>query len=382
MAFPWSRSDSDADAVPQDRRRRAGGRRARQEEARRESSRVTKERRHQRIAFGIGGVLVLVIVAVLGYGVYEEFYKPPRVWAGSVRDVEFTMGDLVQRIRVLQQLTGQVDLSTVPFEYLRDMVDAEILRQAAPGLGIALTEEHIDEALRGPPPLGFYPQVPAGQETDPGQLEREFNENYQAFLTRTGLSDEEYRVIVQEQLASAWFSAILGQGIQDPQEQVEVAWIRLEQQSGIDVEEVVARLELQDFATVANDLSIPEDFAGTDGYVGWVPQGAFPQLDSLLYGDPDKGEEPLAVGEIGNPAFTQDGVLIVRKLAGPEVQPLSDIMATKLNAELVIQWRRQQQVQGSDAGWMKMKFSSKWYSWVAEQVSLTASNLPQGQGGR
>ena len=380
MAFPWSRSDSAAEALPGDSRRRARGRRARQEESRRDSSRATRERLHQRMAFAIGGGLVLVIVGILTFGVYQEFYKPPRVWAGNVRNVEFTMGDLVKRIRVLQGLTDQVDLSTVPFEYLSDLLDAEVLRQAAPGLGITLTDEDIDNTLRGPPPLGFYPQVPAGQETDPGQLENEFQQNYQTFLTRTRLSDQDFRVIVEEHLARSWLRALLSQSIKDPQEQVEVAWIRLDPESGISAEEVRDRLELQDFATVAKDVGTPLVFADANGYVGWVPRQAFPDLDDLLYGDEEKGKEPLAVGGISDPEFTTDGIYIIRKLSGPEEIELTETMRNKLNDELVLDWQRQQKRQGAEAGWLKMNFNSKWYAWVADQVNISAPR--QGQGGR
>jgi hypothetical protein len=377
MAFPWSRRDSTAEPLPGDRRSRTRGRRVRQEEARRESSRATRERVHQRWAFAIGGGLVLVIVSILAFGVYQEFYQPPRAWAGSVRNVEFTMGDLVKRIRVLQQLTGQVDLSTVPFEYLRNLLDAEVLRQASPGLGITLTDADIDEALKAQ----FYPQPEPEQQADPGQLDREFQNNYQVFLTITGLSKQDYRVIVEEQLALAGLRAALAPS-EDPQEQVEVEWIRVDRESGISAEEVRNRLENQDFTTVANDVGIPQGFADANGYVGWVPRQAFPDLDELLYGDEKKATKPLAVGEISNPKFTVDGIYIIRKLAGPEKRELTDTMRTKLNSELVLEWRKQQQIQGSEAGWIKMKFNSKWYAWVADQVHISERRFPQSQGGR
>ena len=91
-------------------------------------------------------------------------------------------GDLVQRIRVLQGISGRVDLSIVPFEYLSNLLDAEVLRQASPGLGISITDEDIDRALRDQ----FYPTKPVGQETDPGQLDEEFRNTYQIFLARRG----------------------------------------------------------------------------------------------------------------------------------------------------------------------------------------------------
>ena len=144
MAFPWNRGDAQNQTTPADARRRARGRRARQEQARIESSRPSREQRHERLAWGIGAGLLIIVIGIVALGFYQEFYRPPRVWAGSVRDTEFKMGDLVERIRVLQGLSGRVDLSTIPFEYLRNLINAEVLRQAAPNLGFSLTDEDID----------------------------------------------------------------------------------------------------------------------------------------------------------------------------------------------------------------------------------------------
>ena len=209
MAFPWNRGDGQDQTAPADARRRARGRRARQEEARVESSRSTREQRHERLAWGIGAGLLVLVIGIVVFGFYQEFYRPPRVWAGSVRDQEFKMGDLVERIRVLQGLSGQVDLSTVPFEYLRNLLNAEVLRQAAPNLGFSLTDEDIDGVIRAQ----FYPAVPEGQQSDPGQLDEEFRNNYQIFLARTGLADTDFRVIVREQLALQQLGLMLGRSI-------------------------------------------------------------------------------------------------------------------------------------------------------------------------
>ena len=145
MAFPRNPSDAGAQIPPAERRRRARGRRARQEENPRERVRAGKEHSHQRLAWAIGTALILVLIGILAAGYYQKFYHPPQVWAGNVRDVKFTMGDLVERIRVLQGLSGSVDLSVVPFEYLQELLNAEILRQASPGLGINITDEDIGD---------------------------------------------------------------------------------------------------------------------------------------------------------------------------------------------------------------------------------------------
>ena len=133
MVFPRSPEESLPQAPGNRRRRR---RRASPEDAQRQSERRALDTRRQKIAIGIGVGLILVVLGIVGVGYYLEFFRPPRELAGQVRDVRFTMGDLVDRIRVLQGINryqgGRVDLSTVPFEYLQDMIQAEIVRQAAP----------------------------------------------------------------------------------------------------------------------------------------------------------------------------------------------------------------------------------------------------------
>jgi len=383
MAFPWNRGDGQDQTAPADARRRARGRRARQEEARAESSRSTREKRHEKLAWGIGSGLLVLVIGIVVFGFYQEFYRPPRVWAGSVRDQEFKMGDLVERIRVLQGLSGQVDLSTVPFEYLRDLLNAEVLRQAAPDLGFRLTDEDIDGVIKSQ----FYPSVPEGQESDPGQLDQEFQNNYQIFLARTGLADADFRVIVQEQIALQQLGLMLGRTIPETTEQVEVEWIRTEIEGRIDVGAVRARLGTEktgggeDFIKVAGEVGVPAGFADRTGYVGWVPKGAFPELDGALFGDEERDIPPLEVGEISGPIFTQNGIYIVRLLTGPTDRDFSNQMRNKLNVELVTKWQTDEQTRGANAGWLRMNFNSKWYAWVADQVRLSASRGDPGQQG-
>ena len=384
MAFPWNRGDGQNQTAPADARRRARGRRARQEEARVERSRSSREQRHERVAWGVGAGLLLIVLGIVVFGFYREFYRPPRVWAGSVRGQEFKMGDLVERIRVLQGLTGQVDLSREPFEYLRNLINAEVLRQAAPSLGFSLTDEDIDQVIKAQ----FYPTVPDGQDSDPGQLDEEFRNNYQIFLARTGLAEEDFRVIVGEQLALQQLGLMLGRTIPETAQQVEVEWIRSEIEGRIDVGAVRARLGSgeegsgEEFAKVAGEVGVSAGYADQTGYVGWVPQGAFPELDPALFGDEERDRPPLEVGQISGPIFTQEGIFIVRLITGPTEREFSDQMRTKLNIELVTKWQSDQQVRGADEGWLRMNFNSDLYSWVADQVRLSAprGEIPGQQG--
>ena len=376
MAFPWSRRLAGVPIPRIERRRRNRARRDPRQESSSgnvQDSSIT----HRRLSWALGAVLILVVVGVLAGGYYQEYYRPPRVQAGQVRGVEFTMGDLVQRIRVEQGLTGTVDLSTRPFDYLQRLLNAEVLRQESPRLGISVTDDDIEKALRNPA-LGFYPTVPAGQTTEPGQLDREFENTYQIYLTRTGLSDEDFREILKEQLQLRELFFLLGRDIPETMEQVEVEWIRLEAESRVNVTDILNRLQNEKFANVAQSISVSAGFADASGYVGWVPPQAFPDLSRLLFGDEMTGQPVLPVGQIGGPVYSSDGIYIVRKLSESESMPLSGNIRAKVNTELVEEWQAEQLLRGSQEGWLKMKFTSKLYSWVAEQVKISAPrNQPE-----
>ena len=399
MALSRRRRGNVPEAPPSPQRRRRNRRRGEAEEVSAQSpvrTRATEERRRQRLAITIGAMLILMIIAIVAVGYYREFWEPPRVTAGEVRGVRFTMGDLVERIRVLQGINryqgGFVDLSVVPFQYLQDKLNAEILLQAAPGLGITVTAEDIDEAVK----RQFYPKAPEGQQVDPNQLEQEFNNQYTNFLTQVRLEEPEYRGMVSEQLHRAHLTGMFAASIPEMPPQVEVEWVRMDFQTEADPVEVRKRLDDEEFAAVAAEVGAPEGFADFTGYVGWVPEGAFPDLDHVIFGEeaqPAVGEEgeakeavePLAVGAISDPIFLQDGIFIVHKLAGPEERELDPVMHFKLSQELVNEWRDEQLQRGSKDGWVKINFDSHRYAWVADQVRLTAPRVErpeqQNQGG-
>ena len=373
MPFPSLRMFGASDSGRGERRR---NRRAQGEDyVSPEPTGVVAAKRQQRLGIGLGAFLILVIAGVVAFGYYKEFYQPPRVWAGSVRDVEFNMGDLVSRIRVLQGVNryqgGQVNLSTVPFEYLQNLVHAEILRQQSPALGIKIEAEDIDKELR----RQFSPTVEVGQETDPGQLDREFKENYSSYLTATGLSDGDYKVILKEQLSIRALAGLLSQDIEDEQPHVEIQWIQIAIDGDILIDEVETRLENEDFTRIAQELNSSSQFADPNGYVGWIPKGAFPDLDTSIFGDESQGIEPLALDEVSDPIFTNDAYYLVKLLSDSEERPLSNIMGNKLLKENVEEWQRKTLVAGTQAETVKMNFNSSLYEWVTDQVFITAPRV-------
>ena len=377
MPFPRLRMFGAADSGRGGRRR---SRRAQQRDQGEdytppEAPSVVVEKRQQKIGFGIGAFLLLVIAGVVVFGYYKEFYAPPRVWAGSVRDTEFTMSDLVSRIRVLQGVNryqgGQVNLSTVPFEYLQNLVNAEILRQQAPVLGIAIDGEDIQTELR----RQFSSSADVGQETDPGQLEREFRQAYSSYLTATGLSDGEFKVIVKEQLSLRALAALLSREIEEEQPHVEIQWIQIPVDGDVLIDEVEIRLKNEDFTRIAQELNSGSQFTDGNGYVGWVPKGAFPELDEILFGDEEKGIPAQAPDTVSPSIFTTDSYFLVKTLSAAEDRTLNNLMGSKLLEESVDKWQKEALLKGTKAGTVRMNFNSRLYEWVTDQVFITAPRI-------
>ena len=326
--------------------------------------RLAEELRKQKFAYIIGGSLIGIIILIVLIGYYREFYTPPRVVAGEVRGVTFTMGDLVQRIRVLQGLNRyqedyMLDLSSTPFEFLQKLIHLEILKQAAPGLGIYISESEIEEELK----KQFYPEVQPGQETGSNQLEQEFQSNYSSFLTATNLTKSEYESILGEVLRERKLTLSFFATIESPQAQTEIALIVLDRYSGTPPEELRGRVEAEGFETIAAELN------QSDGYFGWVPEKAFPEFNDFLY--PSEGEAP-NIGTISDPIIQDSGVFIVKILSYDESKEVEDPVKYKLAMEAVKTWQATQLQTGSEDGWVKINFNSDKYAWVTNQVKLTA----------
>ena len=375
LPLPWKRSADNAETEPPQPSgprpvRRRGGRNRRvgatsNENAAAARQRRSQEARRQRIAIIVGAVLLLAIIGVVSFGVYQEFVRPPHIMAGEVRGVRFSQADLVERIRVLQGINryqgGQVDFSRIPFQLLTDLLHAEILRQAAPGLQINITEEQIDEAIKSI----FRPVAQPGQEEDGAQLDAEFENNYINFLTQVNLDDDIYRRIVEEQLQERELFVRMLSSIPEEAPHVEVQAIALSTNNPASPEAVKERLVLgEDFASVARELS------GSDGYIGWVPQGAFPEFDSYLFGD-EESPASLEPGEISDSIYIDETIIILQAIGEADTREVDRQMAVQMAAARVDQWKDDQLAQGSDEGWVKIKFSSDRYAWVVDQVRLT-----------
>ncbi len=322
---------------------------------RRQASRAQRERRRQRLLMAFVVVVVLLIVGIPAYGYYDAFVEPPRRTILTVNGVEHTLGEVatVTRATVATMVSqGQTpELSSLPFEVYINLVDEELMRQAAPQLDIFVTQDDVDARLREV----YYPQPPVGEQTDPGALEREFEEIYRRYLSLTGFTDEENRERLRTSILRQRIQDLLKEQVPFVAEQVYTFWFRLSDDDQI--EEVIQRIgDGETLDTLARTYGATDRFADDDGLVGWVPRGAIPGLDEVLFS--------IEHDTISEPTTTQRGIYVVKVTDGPDIREISEEMRTALQVEAMSLWLTQQRAENDISG----SFPSGAYQWVVDQV--------------
>ena len=324
---------------------------------------MQQERRRQRRVLLFAAVVVLVVLAIPAVGYYVTFVTPPRQVIVSVNDVERTMGEMVDRARarVASQVEAgaQPQIANVPFEVLTSLVDEELLTQGASSVGVTVTRDDIDQEIRST----FYPRATPGEEQDPDALEREFQQRYTDFLTISQLSDETYRQIARSNILRTQIREIVGQEVPSLAESVYVHWIRVSDEAV--ASEVVGRLEAgEDFVGLAREYNQDTVWANHDGEVGWVPRGAFVELEETLFS--------IEHGVVSHPLRSRAGVHMLKVTDGPAIVEVNDNMREILKTRALENWLDEERDRNS----VVVNFDSDDYDWVISKV-VELTNISQ-----
>jgi len=225
------------------------------EVTRHQLSRWQQQKRRHRL-FLIAGIGVIAVVAgVIGSGWYKSEYLPMRETVVRVNDTEFTMGYYVDMLELQGRQYNELYGPEQALMYLQTLADqveqfiqqSELMRQAASGLGIVVSDGEVEEKLR---------------EQDP-PLSRDYGELVRHDMLIERLLDEHF----EKQLPV--FA-----------EQRHIKAMLLESES----QAVSARARLvegEDFNTLASELSLDDLSPEGDGDFGWHPKGMLSERFAL-----------------------------------------------------------------------------------------------------
>ena len=322
-------------------------------------SRHRREQKKQRVALGAIAGFILVILAVIAYGYFSTFVLPPRKLAVRVDDTRYTMGDMMKILRMMQkgsEFFGQsLDLSTTPFQIPLTLVQREIIASSVPRFGIEVLPEEIDLEIR----LRLLPAPAEGEEVDPVQLEREFNERYRGYLNAIQFSESEYRALVEADLEREQLREIVGENVPTVAEQIHLHSIGLGPNDDIEILKIKHK-DGTPWEQLVREFNQDPALDSNKGDLGWVPRGIFDTQDDLLFS--------LEINELSESIFGRDFQVFYMVSEKADARTIDDNYRETLKTRALQEWL--------DNEWDKFDiethFTSDDYAWVAQQLGISS----------
>ncbi len=275
------------------------------------------ERRRRRIIIAAGTLVITVVLAIIGYGVYATIIAPAGEQVTTVGDRVFNRADYADALHLCQlgfyPSSGNEREDPILFLEMNDLVKqgAEaFIMEGAPADELSVTDDEVTQGIKDM----LFPEE---EEID--------DERYNQMLSNMGLSSQEFREVVKADLLRDKLGKYFVGQIPQSAEQVHVQAIL-----------VATEEEAQ---VVMGNLSEGEDFASLaeqhgDGDLGWLPRGIMNQeFDEVAFSS--------NIGNVSEPFFTNDGYYII-KVLDKEERALDEEVRRQLAAIELSSWLTQE----------------------------------------
>jgi len=286
-------------------------------------------------------LIIVLAVGLVGYWSYDNYVA---AWHQPVAKIQFEDGNETTldmdyfvkmfRLYIIGSQQTTIDTTTFPYELLSELEDDELIKKASPELGIQVTDEEITEEIKG-----YFTEstTDGGNSTDEGNStlsEDEIDKLYQQWLDRVRLSDSEYRRVVEATMLREKLAEYFKGQVPTEAEQVHLHAIMVDTTEK--ASEVRDRLlNGEDFATLAQELSLDEETKPYGGDLGWVPRGIlFPEIDDVAFN--------IEIGNVSEPITTTKGYYVVEVSEKAENMTVDDNHRTILTNNKFIDWVQEQ----------------------------------------
>ena len=291
----------------------------RREFTKRQLSQWQRHKRRQRIIFGLGVFIIVVVLSVIGVGWYTSQYQPLHQTVISVNDTKFNMDYYIKMLKFYGKGQAVYYVYSLPNRVVGIIEQNELIRQGALELGISISRDEVDDELK----------------------------------SRDSTLSKDYRDLVRaEMLVDKLLDEYFDQQVPKYAEQRYILAMLLESESQAD--EVRLRLESgEDFAELAGELSLESLSKEENGDLGWRPEGVLPLMlgtsvfDEYVFNS-DVGvlSQPLYDGEV----IKDTGYWIIKVLGRGDDLESADIQVMLLGSEEEAQKVRDRLEAGEDFG--------------------------------
>ncbi len=215
---------------------------------------------------------------------------------------------------------GRERLAQARRQVLEQMIDQELIRQAAVEMGISISDEELESSIEG------IVEQSGGEDG--------FNQSLQA----TGTTYDVFRQMLLDQLLSEAVYSSVTASINSVAEQVHARHILLPTREM--AEEVLARLQTgEDFAYLAREYSEDISSRETGGDMGFFPRGVMPdEVEEVAFG--------LEVGDMSGIVESQFGFHVIQVLERDEREIAVEVFES-LRQQTFMQWLEDQRESAS-----------------------------------
>ena len=274
----------------------------RREVTKRQLSQWQRHKKRQRIIFGLGIFIIVVVLSVVGAGWYTSQYQPLHQTVISVNDTEFNMDYYVKMLRFYGKSQSAYYLYSIAGEVVTVIQQNELIRQGVMKLGIGLSQDEVDEELKSRDP----------------PLSKDYRDLVRAEMLVDKLRDEYFEQQVPVYAEQRHIMAMLLEGESQATE------VRLRLEDG------------EDFTELAGELSLENLFSEENGDLGWRPEGVL----TILLGTSviDEYAFNSEVGVLSQPLYDEErikgvGYWLIKVLQRKEKTEKAEVLGILLSSE-------------------------------------------------
>jgi hypothetical protein len=320
-------------------------------------------------AIALAGIVIVVILAIVGFIAYPIYYAPFHKNIITVDDTSIRMDYFIKRMKAS---------GSDPLGLLTSLTNDLIIRKGAPQYGITLSGADIDDTLRA---------IYQGQSDNATAFsESEFNEWYRQRLNESGFSDTEYREIIATEIYRSRLQEYLVVRMPAVAEHIHLYTIVVEKEN--EAQTVLERLAKgEKFTDLAKELSLDRSTGDNGGEVGWFPEGGVLtsriefEAFALATGNvsqpiPIINEQEQPEGG-STPAIIAWQLLLVTERGDRELDPNA---LRILQSQVVDKWLTTERANHT-VKWQGLNdtFDSETYAWLNYQVAKSKPASPAGE---
>jgi parvulin-like peptidyl-prolyl isomerase len=207
---------------------------------------------------------------------------------------------------------GHAYLAQARQDVLQGLIDDVLIEQASPSLGVALTEEYLEQQVEA--------DIVAGGGQEP----------FEEWLQGTGQTRDDYKEMLRQWLIKEQVMEAVSTGVGTEAEQVHVRLIKVDSEES--AQQILTALQQGgDFAALVREHSLDLATKENGGDLGWFPRGyVAPELEAAAFA--------LQPGQVSGVIRLGEGYHIVQVIEREAARPLSPEMQLDLKLSVFDEW--------------------------------------------